>query len=208
MKTLRCMALCVGIFFFLALTSGTVLASQGPIETMKPVLTDLTQLLNNPALQGDAHRVERRDKIMSTIKSGFDFQEMCKRVLGRTWRDINQAQRERFTELMTKLLENAYIGKLEDYHYKTIEYVDERIQGDRAQVTTLVKKDDVKLPVHYILQLTPKGWMVYDINIEGVSLVRNYMEQFRSILRTESFSGLEKIIEEKNRTFEKASHGS
>lgn len=208
MKTLRCMALCFGIFFSLCLTFGTVWASQGPIETMKPVLADLTKLLNNPALQGDAHRVERREKIMSTIKSGFDFQEMCKRVLGRTWRDINQTQREHFTELMTKLLENAYIGKLEDYHYKTIEYVDQRIQGDRAQVTTLVKKDDVKLPVHYILQLTPKGWMVYDINIEGVSLVRNYMEQFRSILRTESFSGLEKIIEEKNKTFEKAGHGS
>ena len=109
---------------------------------------------------------------------------------------------------MTKLLENAYIGKLEDYHYKKIEFVEEKIQGDRSQVTTLVEKDDVKLPVHYILQLTPRGWMVYDINIEGVSLVRNYMEQFRAILRTDNFQALVKIIEEKNKTFEKSSKGS
>jgi len=208
MKTIKYTLLFVGLMLFLVAPAVPAAVTKGPIETMKPVLADLTKLLNDQQLHGDAHKEERRKKIMSTIKSGFDFQEMCKRVLGRTWRDINKAQREHFTELMTKLLENAYIGKLEDYHYKSIEYVDQIIQGDRAQVTTLVNKDDVKLPVHYILQLTPKGWMVYDINIEGVSLVRNYMEQFRSILRTDSFDGLIKIIENKNRTFEKTSKGS
>jgi len=89
-----------------------------------------------------------------------------------------------------------------------MEYVEEKVQDDRAQVTTLEEKNDVKLPVHYILQLTPRGWMVYDINIEGVSLVRNYMEQFRSILRTDNFKGLVRIIEEKNKTFEKTSKDS
>jgi phospholipid transport system substrate-binding protein len=198
----------ISMFVWMVLCSLTfalpVFAAKGPIETIKPVLEDLTKLLNNPELQGDIHRDERRQKIMSTIKAGFDFQEMCKRVLGRTWQEINQGEKEHFTELMTKLLENAYVGKLEDYHLRGMEYVEEKIQDDRAQMTTLVKKDDVKIPVHYILQLTPKGWMVYDINIEGVSLVRNYMEQFRSILRTDSFAGLVKIIEEKNKTFEKS----
>jgi phospholipid transport system substrate-binding protein len=178
-----------------------VWAAKGPTETIKPVIEDLTKLINNPTLQGDAHRDERRQKIMSTIKIGFDFQEMCKRVLGRTWQDISQAEKEHFTELMTKLLENAYIGKLEDYHYKSIEYLGEKVQGDRAQVSTQVLKDDVKLPVYYILQRTPKGWRVYDINIEGVSLVHNYMEQFRSILRTGDFQGLVKIIEKKNKSY-------
>jgi phospholipid transport system substrate-binding protein len=208
MKTTKIALLFICIIFCSAVLTLPVSAAKGPTETMKPVLEELTKLLNTQDLQGDAHRDERRLKIMSTIKAGFDFQEMCKRVLGRTWQEISPAERENFTELMTKLLENAYIGKLEDYHYKKIEFVEEKIQGDRAQVTTLVEKDDVKLPVHYILQLTPSGWMVYDINIEGVSLVRNYMEQFRSILRTDSFQGLVKIIEEKNKTFEKSGKDS
>jgi phospholipid transport system substrate-binding protein len=203
MKATRLTCMFVWIIFCSAVLTLPVSAAKGPSETIKPVLEDLTRLLNNSELQGDAHRDERRQKIMSTIKAGFDFQEMCKRVLGRTWLEISQSEREHFTDLMTKLLENAYIGKLEDYHYKGMEYIEEKVQDDRAQVTTLVEKADVKLPVHYILQLTPKGWMVYDINIEGVSLVRNYMEQFRSILRTDSFKGLVKIIEEKNKTFEK-----
>lgn len=204
MKIIRLMFSSLWMVFCLMVFTVPVSAAKGPTETIKPVLEDLTKLLNNQDLQGDTHRNERRQKIMSTIKVGFDFQEMCKRVLGRTWQDINQGERDRFTELMTKLLENAYIGKLEEYHLKSFDYVEEKIQDDRAQVTTMVAKSDgVKLPVHYILQMTSKGWMVYDINIEGVSLVRNYMEQFRSILRTGNFAGLLKIIEDKNKTFEK-----
>jgi len=195
------------VLLSLALTPA-VRAAQGPTETIKPVLVDLTSLLNNPELQGDAHRDQRREQIMNTIRTGFDFQEMCKRVLGKTWQEIGPADRMHFTELMTKLLENVYIGKLEEYHYQSIDYIDEKIQGDRAQVSTMVCKADVKLPVNYVLQLTPTGWMVYDINIEGVSLVRNYMEQFRSILRTDSFQGLVKIIEDKNKSFQEASKGS
>ncbi len=199
----------LGLLLCFVLFSAPVFATpKNPIETIKPVLADLTKLLNNPDLQGDVHKTERRKEIMDTIKRGFDFQEMCKRVLGRTWREINDEQRKHFTELMTKLLENAYIGKLEDYHYKKIDYVDQKIQGDRAQVTTTVEKDGQNLPVHYIMQLTPSGWMVYDINIEGVSLVRNYMSQFRSILRTDNFDGLVKIIEKKNESFEKTGKGS
>jgi phospholipid transport system substrate-binding protein len=208
MKTIKLTTMSLWLILISVVLNMPVSAAQGPTETMKPVLEDLTALLHNPDLQGDAHRSERRQKIMSTIKIGFDFQEMCKRVLGRTWQDLNQSERERFTELMTKLLENAYIGKLEDYRYTKIEYVEEKIQDDRAQVTTQIEKDDVKLPVHYILQLTSGKWMVYDINIEGVSLVRNYMEQFRSILRTDKFEGLVKIIEEKNKTFEKTAKDS
>ena len=208
MKATKLTCMFIWLIFCSAVLTLPVSAAKGPTETIKPVLEDLTRLLNSPDLQGDAFRNERRQKIMSTIKVGFDFQEMCKRVLGRTWLEINQGEREHFTELMTKLLENAYIGKLEDYHYKGMEYVEEKVQDDRAQVTTLVEKNDVKLPVHYILQLTPKGWMVYDINIEGVSLVRNYMEQFRSILRTDNFKGLVRIIEEKNKTFEKTGKDS
>jgi phospholipid transport system substrate-binding protein len=203
----RALICTVAIFCFVGLTL-PVSAAKSPIETMKPVLEDLTKLLNNPELQGDAHRDERREKIMSTIKTGFDFQEMCKRVLGKTWRGLSQAEKDHFTELMTKLLENAYIGKLEDYHYKGTEYVEEKVKDDRAQVTTLVIRDDAKQPVHYVLQLTPKGWMVYDINIEGVSLVHNYMEQFKSILRTSDFQGLVKIIEDKNKTFEQTGKDS
>ena len=66
---------------------------------------------------------ERREKIMSLIKRGFDFREMSQRVLGKTWREIDDKEKDNFTALMTKLLENVYIGKLEGYSGETLEFV-------------------------------------------------------------------------------------
>lgn len=173
----------------------------GPTDDLKPVLKDLTSVLADESLKGNEHLLERREKIMSQIKRGFDFREMSQRVLGRTWREITDQERDYFTTLMTKLLENVYVGKLEGYSGQTLEYAGESVRNDRAQVTTLLENNGVKIPVHYIMKKRDPTWMVYDINIEGVSLVRNYQEQFKSILRTDKFEGLVKVLEEKNRSF-------
>jgi phospholipid transport system substrate-binding protein len=173
----------------------------GPMADLKPVLEDLTSVLGDDSLKGNEHREERRDKIMSYIKRGFDFREMSRRVLGSTWHEIDEKEQENFTRLMTKLLENVYIGKLENYTGQTIEYAAESVKKDRAQVTTFLENNGVKIPIHYIMRKTEPQWMVYDINIEGVSLVRNYQEQFKSILRKDKYEGLVKVLEEKNKSF-------
>lgn len=176
-------------------------ADMSPTETLRPVLQDLTAVLGDQSLKGKDHLVERRTKIMALIKRGFDFREMSKRVLGPTWRDIDDQQRDDFTTLMTKLLENVYVGKLEGYSGEVIEFVGETVKDDRAQVTTLIDNQNSKIPAHYIMRQVGGKWMVYDINIEGVSLVRNYQEQFKSILRTEKYGGLVKVLQDKNRSF-------
>lgn len=173
----------------------------GPTDDLKPVLDELTTVLGDKSLQGKEHLVERREKIMTNIKRGFDFREMSRRVLGKTWRTINDSEKEDFTELMTKFLENVYIGKLENYSGEAIEFSAEVVKGNRAQVTTIIENAGVNVPVHYIMRKTEIKWMVYDINIEGISLVRNYHEQFKSILRKDNFSGLVKTLGEKNRQF-------
>ena len=178
-----------------------VFASDSPTEDLKPSLNSLVGILGDESLKGEAKKAERRTKIMVEIKKGFDFREMSRRVLGKTWRRIDAAEQENFTIIMTKLLENVYVGKLETYTGGDIEYVSENIKGKRAQVTTLIEDNGVELPVHYIMRQKGENWMVYDINIEGVSLVRNYQEQFKSILRKEKFDGLVDILNEKNKAF-------
>jgi phospholipid transport system substrate-binding protein len=178
-------------------------AVESPMAQLKPTLKSLTDLLSDERLKGDAHRAERRSKIMEAINVGFDFEEMSKRILGRTWQEISAEERELFTRQMIKLLENIYVGKLESYSGQQIDFLEERVKGKRAQVSTTIDNQGAKIPVHYVLNLTDSKWMVYDINIEGVSLVGNYREQFKSILRTDKFAGLMKVIEEKNRSFEK-----
>lgn len=178
--------------------------AEGPTTQLKPTLKSLTDLLADESLKGDSHRTERRTRIMEAIKVGFDFQEMSRRILGRTWNEIQPVEQKQFTGQMIKLLENIYIGKLESYSGQQIEYLGERVKDKRALVSTTIDNNGVKIPVHYILSLIGDRWMVYDINIEGVSLVSNYREQFKSILRKEKFAGLIKVLEEKNRGFEQS----
>lgn len=191
------------VFFCVVLlgVAPVLIASPGPTESLKPRLTDIMTVLSDPNLAGDEQKTVRRTKIMDIAIQGFDFSEMSKRVLGRTWTKIDSQQRDHFSQLFTKLLENAYIGKLEGYSGQEIVYKDERIKGKKAAVSTVVIGEDVSLPVNYVMQENGKGWQVYDINIEGVSLIRNYREQFKSILRNEKFDGLVKVLEEKNASF-------
>lgn len=186
------------LFFFGGISMA---AYASPTSDLEPVLKDLTDVLADETLKGSEHLVERREKIMSQIKRGFDFREMSKRVVGKTWKTLQEKDRSYFTELMTKLLENVYIGKLEGYSGQGVEYVDEKVKGNRAQVSTMVLSGEAKIPVHYMMKNNNETWMVYDINIEGVSLIRNYRQQFKSILKKDKFAGLVKELEDKNRSF-------
>ncbi len=176
-------------------------AAPSPTEQLKPALEVLVAILEDETLKGDDKRTLRRDKIMAEVNKGFDFNEMSKRILGRTWRKIGDTERKAFIAAMTELLENVYLEKLESYTGGGIDFVGETVKKDRAQVTTIVKGSELTLPVHYILRLQRDKWMVYDINIEGVSLVKNYHGQFKSILRKDGFEGVMKVLDEKNRAF-------
>ena len=202
MKTnIRQFLLLTSLFLFVG--AGYVSAAPGPTEVLRPTLQSMIDTIRDPSLAGTENKEERRKRIMEIAARGFDFREMSKRVLGRTWKKIDQEQREQFVTLFIKLLENAYIGKLEDYSGQEIIYKDERIKGKKAAVLTLVKSNDsAPFPVSYVMLKNDKGWQVYDLNIEGVSFLRNYREQFKSIIRKDKFEGLVKVLEEKNASFE------
>ncbi len=183
-------------------SASPALAISGPTEQLKPTLKALIDILLDSSLKGEEHKVERRAKIMGHVTQGFDFREMSQRVLGREWKGLPPEKQDHFQELFTKLLENAYIGKLESYSGQEIQYIGERQKENRAIVSTQIENNSQLIPVDYVMIKKEDRWVVYDINIEGVSLVRNYMEQFKSILRRDKFDGLVKLLEEKNSTFE------
>ena len=191
----------LGLCLFIAVCLPSVLIAASPTEELKPKLNQVMSVITDASLAGEDRKKERRAKIMAIVKQGFDFTEMSKRVLGKPWNDIDQQQRDHFQRLFTNLLENAYIGKLEGYSGQEIVFTDERVKGKKAVVSTTIEHQGATLPMHYIMIDQAEGWMVYDINIEGVSLVQNYREQFKHILRKEKFEGLVKLLEEKNASF-------
>jgi len=191
--------------FFFCFFIDSSLAGNGPIEDLKPTLNGIMGVITDPAFQAAEKKDERRKRVMVIAESGFDFEAMARLALGKTWKKIDTGQRQYFVELFMKLMENAYVGKLESYTGQVTKYIGERIKGKKAEVKTIMKNNGVSLPVNYIMVKKTDVWKVYDINIEGVRLLRNYREQFKSILRKKKFDGLLKVLEEKNATFVQSS---
>lgn len=187
---------CTSLFvLFQSLVNGA--QTPDPTEQFRPFVERIVTILTDPSLQGEENCITRRDRVMEVAVERFDFNEMSKRVLGRTWRELNADEKRYFVSLFTKLLEHAYIGKIEDYSKQKVVFKDQRVKDDRAQINTDIVDKDVTIAVSYIMLLKDGTWMVYDIVVEGVSLVRNYMEQFKEILRKEGYASLLKQVEEK-----------
>jgi len=168
-----------------------------PTEQLRPFIEKLQSILTDPNLQGKEKRTQRREKVMVSASEHFDFREMSKRVLGKTWKTLSTDEQTYFATLFTSLLEHAYLSKIEDYSKQKVEFKNQRIKGERAQVITTLTDRSGTITVSYIMKLKNDVWRVYDIVVEGVSLVRNYMSQFKEILRKEGYSSLLKQVENK-----------
>lgn len=187
--TVTCtLLLALAILCFSSVSRST--AVPDPTEQMRPLVDRIVGILTDPALQGEDKCFERRERVMQIAHEQFDFVEMSKRVLGKQWRQLSPSEKQEFTGLFTTLLEHAYIGKIEDYNHQKVEFKSQRVKKNRAEVKTVIIDQEVTIPVSYIMILKDGQWKVYDIIVEGVSLVRNYMEQFKEILRTEGYSTL------------------
>ncbi len=142
------------------------------------------------------HRVEL-EKIVSEY---IDFDEMAVRVLGRHWKIQNPRNKEEFKRLFKELLFQSYVDKFDNYvcGREKVLYIGQVIRGRYALVKTkVVGYKDTDVVVEYRLKRKPEGWKVYDVVVEGISLVQNYRSQFNSILSRESFDSLLEKLREK-----------
>lgn len=185
--------LLVMIFFGLSSVQATA-ATPDPTEQFRPFIQKVTDVLSDPALKTISKK-EKSQRVIKVVRERFDFREMSKRVLGQQWRQLSDKEQAGFEQLFTELLQYAYVGKIDEYSGQKVEFTQQRIKGDRAEVQTLLVDKEKSIPVSYILILRGEQWMAYDVVVEGVSLVRNYMEQFKEILQKDGYSGLVHQIE-------------
>jgi phospholipid transport system substrate-binding protein len=147
------------------------------------------KVLEDPALKEKPK--ERRVAVRKVADDIFDFGETAKRSLGRHWNARTQAERDEFVKLFGDLLERSYISKIELYGGEKIQYVGDKIEGDQASVLSkLFTKSGSDVPIEYRMLKKGDRWLVYDVIIEGVSLVANYRTQFNKIIQTSSYAEL------------------
>ncbi|MFQ5839274.1 MAG: ABC transporter substrate-binding protein [Candidatus Methylomirabilales bacterium] len=175
-----------------------VAAANGPMAQVKMTVDQVLAIVKDPALQGSAKQAERRRKLREVVFTRFGFREMAKRSLGIHWRDRSVRERDEFVRLFADLLERSYVGKIEAYASEQILFVGETVEGRYARVQTRIVTDrSPDIPIEYRLLMQEGRWAVYDVVIEGVSLVSNYRTQFNRIIVTSSYRELVKKMQVK-----------
>jgi phospholipid transport system substrate-binding protein len=160
-------------------------------DQVKATVDQVVRILEDPGLRGPAHMVERRTRIREVVLQRFGFEEMAKRSLGPTWLQLSTGERKDFVHLFTELLERSYISRVERYKGQPITYGAESQEGELAEVRSTIP-EPLGEPTRIVYRLihSDGSWQVYDLVIDGVSLVNNYRVQFAQIIRASSYKDL------------------
>ncbi len=184
---------------FLVLGAYPIQAWAGlPTEQIKETTNKIIGIVTDPALKQPSEAEKKKSLIMKAVNERFDWLEMSRRSLGPHWAKLNEEEKKNFESLFSQLLERTYLDRVENYSGEKVTYTGEKIEGDYATVETKVMTSkNVDTPVIYRLKKEGGSWLVYDISIEGVSLIYNYRTQFNSILSKSSYAELVAKLKEK-----------
>jgi len=184
----------------MVLTAATCVAA-GPMETVKKITDRTIFILADEKLKAPEREAEKQELLREAADEFFDWRSMAQTALSVHWRKRTPEEKEEFTRLFAEFLEKTYMDKVEGYSGEKIEYLEEWI--DREYPDEAVVKANVMtekqgaIPVEYLMFEKDGTWKVYDVLVEGVSLLRNYTSQFNSIILRSSYEELVDMLKEK-----------
>ncbi len=179
------LALCLGI-------CDASFANNAQNDARKALETSVNKIMlyiKDPTYQDEKNRLELNKKIESEVYSSFAFEEFSMRTVGKRWQSFTPEQKSAFTKAFANLLFSTYLDRIDGYSGEQIAYTGEvsNKAGNRVEVRTVVTlQGNVAVPVAYRMLVKDEKWYVYDVVIEGISLVKNYRTQFGDILSKES----------------------
>jgi phospholipid transport system substrate-binding protein len=174
--------------------------SATPLETIKPEVDRALEVLRDPALKAESAKAAKEKKIWAILDSVFDYTELSKRTLAQNWKKFSPDQQKEFIDLFGKLLGNVYMDRITAYKDEKVVFGKVTNLSDKtAEVQSEVVQSSKSIPIHYRMILRDGEWKVYDVVIEGASLVQNYRTQFKEILMNKKPEDLLKQLREKTR---------
>lgn len=180
--------------------SSTALGSQ-PMDEIRDPMDKIIRILRDPQYQSASQKANQRQKIWLIVDSFFDFKEISRRTLARFWKDFTPEQQLEFVDIFSEFLANIYLKRIQgEYKKETVVFIGQDLLSDtKASVKTrVIREGGIEIPVDYSLLKRDNAWKVYDVIIEGVSLVKNYRTQFRGILLKQEPARLIETLKRKN----------
>lgn len=183
------------VFVVSMMLAPVLVAADGPLEQLRTSVDAILEVLRSPDLQ----QADKREKIATIASRQFSFRDMAQLTLATNWKIATAEEKHRYTDLFTRLLNQTYLASLGNYADATVTYRQEQIRGTRAVVETTIVNDGVEIPVSYRFRKRSDdgAWWVYDVVIEGVSLIANYRTEYREVVRNNGIDGLLNQLEQK-----------
>ena len=194
MRGMTLKVLVLTLIGLLAISVGLA-AAGAPTDAMKGTVDDVIRILSNPTLKDPSQRHRILQQVKQVVDRRFDYEEMAKRTLA-NWNQLSAPQRQEFVKLFSELLATSYAEKMAKYSGEKVTFLGDRVEGEQAEVNTVLIRTNDRVPINY--RLINKGnWVVYDVVIDGVSLVNNYRSQFARVISESSYQDLVKRLQTK-----------
>ncbi len=175
---------------------GPVFSNDGPEAVLKHCVNQSISILNDPVYKGKSKKEILQKVLFEKCEPTFDFKALSMGVLGRNWRRFSEKQRDDFSKYFSHLIAQVYFEKLNKKSIDdikkaikeiSIQYIKTTILPPtrsgikRVDITTEVMHNGVKTPIIFRMLKRKQGqWKIYDLKIEGVSLLANYRAQYRN----------------------------
>ena len=173
---------------------------------VRGMLEEVMALQSNPQLQGPEFRNQRKAGIKRIIAQNFEFNAMARQALGQYWVNLNEAERAEFKALFQDLFQDSYTKLVLDFlKQEKILYNQEELRHNQALVKTTIVRVNEEIPVDYSLTVVQGRWVVDDVIIDGVSIVRNYQRSFAQVIQRESYKSLLQKMRLQQQAIEKPS---
>jgi phospholipid transport system substrate-binding protein len=177
---------------WIAIACGLGAAAPAQANPMEVVQTTVNQALD--VLRDQATPLaERQTKLRSIVAASFDFREMSRSAMGYHWRSLTPDQRQEFTSVFTTFIEDSYLAKINDYANQRVEFLSWRNNGgpEYAQVkTNIVQSGKNPISFNFLLLNRSKGWKIYDVTVDAISIIANYRNQFNRVMNNRGYAAL------------------
>jgi len=192
---------CVATSILLGVTSAPEskpLPAKGtPTDAMRTTVSQALGVLQDEDLKKSERTNERVARLKEIADLRFDYAEMAKRSLGGQWGRLGEGERQEFVDLFTEFLTATYVDKIHTYSGEEVRFLNERLDGDYAEVKSIMVGKKTEIPLDYRLMMKDGEWKAYDVVVDGTSMVQNYRSQFAAILRSSSYEQLVHMLREK-----------
>ena len=177
-----------------------------PKEVLKAQIDSFIDILKDSQYKKPSMKDAQKDKIWKIIHQIFDFEGVSIMAVGKNWKTFSQPEQKEFQKQFADLLGTNYLNKIQqDYTDEKVQFLEQdMVTKTKAVVKTMIiRTSAANIPVDYSMWLRNNKWQVYDVKVEGVSLVTNYRSQFNKILQNNPPSYLiervkERVAEAKN----------